>query len=202
LKGSDKYTDEELVEGIRKKNSRILQHIVREFYGPVKKMVLYNSGNNFDSDEIYQESLVILYKKVQDPEFSLTSSLFTFFYSIARLKWLKELERRKKFSSISKREENIIDHSSDAVKEIEKNERLKLFREKYEELSEDCQKVLGMFLKKMSIAEITEMMGYSSEQHTRNRRYRCKESLIKKIKNSTKYKELGNENNTGNREFP
>ena len=46
------------------------------------------------------------------------------------------------------------------------------------------KKVLRYFIEGMSIAEITRKMGYKSEQHTKNRRYRCKLSLIKQIKST------------------
>jgi hypothetical protein len=43
---------------------------------------------------------------------------------------------------------------------------------------------LRYFIEGMSIAEITRKMGYKSSQHTKNRRYRCKLSLIKLIKST------------------
>jgi hypothetical protein len=78
---------------------------------------------------------------------------------------------------------------------IELNERLQLYRNKFEELSDDCKKVLRMFLNNVPIREITLAMGYSSDQHTKNRRFRCKKSLIHRIVNSSTYKELGYEKN-------
>ena len=85
---------------------------------------------------------------------------------------------------------------------IDYNEKLKLFREKFEELSEDCKKVLRMFLNNIPIKEITQSMGYSSDQHTKNRRFRCKKSLVEKIRKSSKYKELRNEKNQDDRDLP
>ena len=66
----------------------------------------------------------------------------------------------------------------------ELNDRLEIFRRNFDSLSTDCQKVLRYFIEGMSIAEITRKMGYRSEQHTKNRRYRCKLSLIKQIKST------------------
>ncbi len=78
---------------------------------------------------------------------------------------------------------------------IERKERLQFFREKFDELSEDCKQILNMFLNKIPISDITKMMGYASDQHTKNRRLRCKMSLINKIKSSEYFNELSDGKN-------
>jgi len=139
---------------------------------------------------------------VREKDFKLTSSLSTFIYSIARLMWLKELSIRKKRAESMNEEQEYNSQELEVIDLIDYNEKLKLYREKFEELSEDCKKVLSMFLNNVPIKEITKSMGYSSDQHTKNRRFRCKKSLVLKIRKSSKYKELRNEKNQDDRDLP
>lgn len=198
LNNLESYTDVQLVAGIKTKNNAIFKYIIKLNFRPIKQYVLLNSGSSSDANDIFQEALIILYRKVKEDGFELTSSLSTFLYSIAKLLWLKELSKRTKNASITEELDYIVDDDESISEQIHRNERLKLYRQKYEELSEDCKKILQMFLMKITISEITKIMGYSSEQHTRNRRYRCKESLIKRIRDSKTYNELGYEYNKVN----
>jgi RNA polymerase sigma factor (sigma-70 family) len=146
-------------------------------------MVLLNSGNELDADDVFQDSLIILYRKVRDEDFRLSSSLKTYLYAICRNKWLKELSRREKMTMLTQDDEFTSTSDDNSIEEeILYEERERIYREKYEELSEDCKKILKMYAIGSSITEITKIMGFSSEQHTRNRRFKCKESLIQRIK--------------------
>jgi RNA polymerase sigma factor (sigma-70 family) len=198
LKGQFFYTDDQLIAGIKTRNNYILDYILKSNFRPIKQFIILNNGSEADAQDILQEAIIIVYRKVQHADFKLTSSLSTFIYSIAKLLWLKEIGKRGRKIIVHDTDETIVDSGNNIQETIEYNERLKLYRQKYDELSEDCRKVLMMFLMKIPIPEITKIMGYSSEQHTRNRRYRCKESLINRIRETQAFKELGYENDTIN----
>lgn len=191
MKVKRNYTDDELIAGIKSKNNQIVSQVIKDNIKKINQLVLLNNGSESDAQDLFQETMIILYRKIQEKDFNLTCSVGTYIYSIAKLLWLKELSKRSKGKLVDENVDFVIDNNAEIQETIQKNERLKLFREKYEELSDDCKKVLHMFLMEVPLKEITQIMGYSSEQHTRNRRYRCKEALIKKIINSKTYKELG-----------
>ncbi len=190
-----KYSDKELLEGMIKADPQVLKLIYAENFPSIRQYVLLNRGNEDDAKDIFQDSMILLYRKIKEPEFTLTSSLGTFLYSICRFVWLKELSSRKVHAILEDEDKNerLISDEKGIIELLERNERLGLYREKFEELSDDCKRVLKMFLNKIPIKDITLAMGYSSDQHTKNRRFRCKKSLIDRIKKSNKYNELGNE---------
>jgi RNA polymerase sigma factor (sigma-70 family) len=189
------YTKEKLIEGITHGDNEVLKLIYKENFRIIRHLVTSNKGNVSDAKDIFQETMVILFRKIRENNIDITSSLNTYIYGIARILWLKELTIRRKNSEIYDTEDHFISKIPNIIDLIEKNERLRLFRDKFEELSEDCKKVIRMFLNKIPVKDITQIMGYSSEQHTKNRHYRCKKSLISRIKGNNKYKELGYENN-------
>jgi RNA polymerase sigma factor (sigma-70 family) len=201
LRAVKQYDDKEILKGILNGDDDIIRYVYKSSYKSIRHLVISNNGSEEDAQDVFQETIVILFRKIREEKFILTSSLNTFLYSIGRILWLKELGKRKKYTELDHSEEYIdLDDDIDVL--ISLNDRLKLYREKFEELSEDCKKVLRMFLEEISIKEITRAMGYSSEQHTKNRRFRCKKSLIKKIQNSKEYKELRNETVKNDRSIP
>jgi RNA polymerase sigma factor (sigma-70 family) len=124
-----------------------------------------------------------VFQKVREGNFKLTCTLGTYVYSVSKYLWLKELSKRK-WVEVSDESDKMEDIDQDIVVINEKNERMLFFYECFEKLSEDCRKVLKYFSEGMSIAEITSTMGYKSEQHTRNRRYRCKQTLVSSVRSS------------------
>ena len=70
---------------------------------------------------------------------------------------------------------------NDVIRDLMILERKKIFANHFKELPEDCRQLILLFIKKTNIGDITNIMGYGSEQFTRNKRLRCKKSLLKKI---------------------
>ncbi len=178
------YSDSEMLAGLKSRNEKILLAYYKLFYSGIRHFVLKNSGNEEDARDLFQDVLLVLFQKVRSDSFLLTSSLGTYLFSVSRLLWFKELSKRKHISAASFILEDYADIDRDIQETAELNERLEIYRRNFENLSADCKKVLRYFIEGMSIAEITRKMGYKSEQHTKNRRYRCKLSLIKQIKNA------------------
>jgi RNA polymerase sigma factor (sigma-70 family) len=196
------YKEKELIDGIVSENDNVLLYIYKNSYRPVRHLITANSGNEEDARDIFQEALIILYKKLKSDNLKLHCSISTFIYSIAKLLWLKELKIRGKEVKGYNDYDDYADESSNIVKIFEYNERLSFYRRIFEQLSEDCKKILKMFMKNFTISEVTKIMGYSSEQHTKNRRYRCKKALVNRIIKNPEYYELKDEVHNIDREIP
>lgn len=176
------FSDAELLQGLINQDEKILEEYYTRFYPGVRKFVLTNNGNTEDARDLFQDMLMVLFQKVRHGKFTLTSGLGTYLYSVGRLLWLKELGKRKFIQYTPVDSAQYMDLSTDIELVKEKNERLVFFKKCFDQLSENCRKVLTLFVEGYSIADITGIMGFKSDQHTRNRRYRCKLTLIKSIK--------------------
>jgi RNA polymerase sigma factor (sigma-70 family) len=191
-----KFSDTELLNGIISMDEKFLKEYYSRFYQTVRRFVLSNSGNEEDAKDLFQDVLVVLFQKARTEHFKLTCALGTYLYSVSRLLWLKELGKRKWICHKTVDYEEFIDTESDIDMISEKNERLLFYRKCFEKLSDSCRKVLSLFMDGLSIADITMRMGFKSEQHTKNRRYRCKLSLISSIKAEYGYNTMSYGNNT------
>jgi RNA polymerase sigma factor (sigma-70 family) len=189
LKKSKFHCDQDLLVGLTSCSGVIINEYYILYYENIKRFVLYNKGTEEDAKDLFQDVLLVIFQKVRKGQLELTCSLSTFIYSISRFLWLKELEKRKRISHKLTDIEEYIDVDADIIRWSEYNERLYIYRKIFDALSRDCQRVLSLFLEGLTIAGITKIMGYKSEQYTKNRRYRCKMFLIKKVQNYYNKKE-------------
>jgi RNA polymerase sigma factor (sigma-70 family) len=177
------YSDEMIVEGLRNKDHEKIRFLYRNYFDSIQRLILKNSGNTEDAEDIFQDALVIVYKKIQDNQLKLSCSLKTYMYAISRNLWLQKLQKKDNKS------EELIDIPDENREPFEINEdfreheKYNLYQKHFLKLSEDCQRVLKLFLKKISLKEITKIMKFSSVDYTKTRKYLCKKNLKERILN-------------------
>lgn len=193
-----KYSQTELLQGILEDDLKTLKYIYSSCFPVIHRMVINNSGDDHDARDVFQEALIIIYRKLKENSLQLSCSFNTYLYSLCRHNWLNQLRRKGNMESIVNEADEPYTIEPEIFEEIERNERLKLYRRKFQELSDDCKQVIRMFLNNVPLKEVTKQMGYRSEQYTKNKRFRCKMALIKKIQTSKTYTELNHENEKKN----
>ncbi len=191
--GKENYTDLEIIDGIRGQDSDVLLFIYRNNFRSVKHYIENNSGSEKDAEDIFQDVLITLFDKIRQNSLTLQCSFHTYLFSVLKIAWLRQLMYKdQKTVSI----ENCDEYSNETLglmDDLIKTERRKMFLQHFNEISYDCQKIIRLILQGYSITEVTKVMGYLSEQHTKNRRFRCKKNLIERILKNPNYKELSNE---------
>ncbi|MFO8129663.1 MAG: sigma-70 family RNA polymerase sigma factor [Bacteroidales bacterium] len=184
------YIEESLLEGIRLNDTDTLEYIYKKFYPSIKNFIILNSGTEEDSKDIFQESIIVIYRRLKtQKDFTISCSFKTYMYSISRNLWLKELEKRKTEQAKIKNTEEFESTNCEIQDPVSnpKEERYKLYQNHFLSLSKDCQQVLRLFMDKVSLKEIAKIMGYTSEKYAKKRKYQCKEILVKRIKNDPYY---------------
>jgi RNA polymerase sigma factor (sigma-70 family) len=185
------YTDEAILEGLRKRDREVIKYIYKEYYPTIKFLIITNSGSDVDAEDVFQDAMVIVYRKITDNMLVLTSSFKTFLYSICRNLWLQRLDR-KLFSHEFLENENLTDMQDSIVVEITEmeNEKYRLFQQHFLRLSEDCKKILRLFMNKVPLKEIAEIMGFKTEKYAKTRKFMCKEKLKNAIINDPNCKKF------------
>lgn len=184
------YKLEEIIEGIRQNDVVRLQYVYKTFYPQIKFFITSNSGSEDDAQDIFQEAIVIIFNKLTQNQLQISCTFKTYLYSVCRLLWLKQLEKRKNKNEISIERNDYIELADNTEDVGEKAERFRLYQEYLSKLGEDCRKVIEMSLEKIPYKKIAVIMGYKSDKYAKKRKYQCKEKLIKNIKSDPKYKEL------------
>ncbi|MFK8007585.1 MAG: RNA polymerase sigma factor [Saprospiraceae bacterium] len=176
-------------KGIARGDAGIIRQVYSKYFDSIAQYILNNKGTIEDAKDIFQDAMMIIYQKFQEPNFKLQYSLHTYLYTICRNTWLKKIRKKSDMGvplpdNLELIEDDNFDH------EILWRQKEKLYREKFKELSEGCQKVLQMALAKVTMEQIAEKMGFAGAGYAKKRKYKCKNQLLKLIQNDRRFQNL------------
>lgn len=175
------------IKGLKERDKDIVQAIYNDCFPQIKLFILNNSGSQPDAQDVFHDGLIILYGKISKPDFKLTVKLNTYLFSICKNIWLKRLRSRKLFNKIQQLPEfQTIDRDMSIDFELESQ--LAFIRRKVFSLDGKCRKLLLLFLEGHSLKEIAIILNYSYN-YTKKKKYNCKESLKKIIKEDRHFKD-------------
>jgi len=167
----------------------------KKYFPLTRSFVLKNSGTHEDAKDVFQEGLLALFNKIRNEPLKLNCSLKTYFYSICRNIWMQRLDQKWRLlyqSDYVNESAGDIDPFAFEIDE-ENLQKERLFNNHLLSLPEDCKKIISMFNSKMSLKEITEVMGFKDITYAKTRKYLCKNMLRKRILNDPEYKTFFND---------
>lgn len=159
------------------------------FFPALRKHVRANGGSKEDAEDVFQDTIVVIFRKLESPEFSLRSSFGTYVFAIGKRVWLHKISRRSKRPQTSLEDAAILQSESPDL-QVERTEKYRFFREKLKQLGEGCQHVLKLFFAGESMADIAKKMGFASEGYAKKRKFHCKQQLTKLVKADPRFREL------------
>ena len=179
--------DQKIIELIRSgRNDQALLALYKNFPA-VKKLIRLNGGNAADAEDIFQEGLIILCRKVKDTSFVLTAQLSTYLFSVCRFLWKDELKKRKNHLTPDHNTE-LNDLPETEFKDwMEEEVQIKLAEKVINELGDRCRELLLLFYNsQLKLKDIAAKMGYSSENTAKNQKYKCLEAAKNRLKEMKK----------------
>ena len=183
-------SNEQILEGIKRKDRNILSEIYHEYLPMITKMVMDNSGSRVEAKDVFQEGLIVLFEKINSSEDYEGITFGAYMRVVCKNLWFQQLRRKKKVTSKSVEiDEPSGDLNEEITNDMMTSGRYKLFREHFQKIGSDCQKVLTMFLNKVSLREIALKMEFT-EQYAKKRKYKCQKKLIESIQSDMRFQEL------------
>ncbi len=68
------YSDEQILKGILRHDNLILQYIYKEYYYKVSFFIKKNQGNEDDANDIFQEAIIVIYRKLKENDLIFAKS--------------------------------------------------------------------------------------------------------------------------------
>ncbi len=181
-----RITDSKIIAGIKAQDDNILEWIYDNYYQTVENHVIKNSGSPDDVPDIFQDTIIILYKQISADSLSLSSDLKAYFFGIARNLWNARLRQKNRMTGIGSRfdmaDESGSEESEDLIFE-------RIMSRAFYKLKPDCQTILTLFSDGCTYQEITGKMQLKNEVYARRKKYLCKEALLELIKTDAEYQE-------------
>lgn len=182
----------EIIDGIKRHDNKVLTMIYKDLYPGISKYIRNNGGTSDDAKDVFQESLIIIFRQIEEKTLEIQTGFENYLFGVARLIWLKILRNREIHTrSIAQLEEPEVSyHPADEM--IEDDLELRVFRKHFLEMGEEGQKLLKLAASDLSNETIAQMLGYKNEQVVRNMKYKFKEKLLERIKKDPEYIRLMN----------
>jgi len=187
------YTVEAILEGLKTSDSNVLEYVYKKYFPIVRFFVIKNSGTDEDAKDVFQEAIILIYKRLKDGSLDLTCAFKTYLYSVCRILWLRQLEKRKVRNEAITDNQVFVHLDEDIEGQFAEQEQFRIYQKHFQLLHKDCQEILQLFLKRVPLKEIAQKMNIKSDKYLKKRKYACKEALIKRIQNDPEYKRLRNE---------
>ena len=172
-------SDQEIIAEIRAGRRTASLKVLYKEWPKINALILKSGGSAELAQEIFNDSLLLLIEKLEDPNFILTSKLTSYLYGIARFLCLNQLKKEQKSIELEW-SETLILNATDIGYEEEKEQQLKLLDKLLNTISEQCQKLFKLFyFEKLSMKAIADMLQYSSVNSAKTQKYKCLERANK-----------------------
>lgn len=188
-------SDNALLEGLRNSTPAAFEALYRRYYRMVAKQASDQGIPDAEAEDVFQEVLFILVRKVREADFTLTAKLSTFLFAIARNLILKKTGDKKEIATEETALFNLAGRQQpENLPDREMAEaQLDVVAGCLELLEDDCRRLLELsFYERRSQAEIAAEMGYS-EAFVKVKKHRCLDYLRKHVKAHPLFKHLQND---------
>jgi RNA polymerase sigma factor, sigma-70 family len=187
------WTDKSLIETLRSKNDQevneAFKYLFRNYFPSIRNYITTNHGTIDDAEDIFQDGLIVLYKKVRDENFELTSALKTYVYSICKYIWFNRVRKKKEVELEEGTDFPLPDQ--DQLTMLIKTEAGELIADLFGELGEECKNLLTLFYyERRKMKDIAQQLSLASEQVAKNRKSRCLKKLRALVMQSTHYQDI------------
>ncbi len=176
------YSDKELLSSLqsldRNERNKALSYIYRNQYAIIAKYIKNNSGNDNDAEDVFQESLTILFEKVMDGSFKKESTLRTFLFAICKNQWSRRLRKASTKNEVYGIESDEVDDAEEPLGSLIANEEVKMIAALLDKLDCACKKVLILYYyENRRMKEIAELMDFANDKVAKNKKNRCLNKL-------------------------
>lgn len=178
----------DLLDLLRSGNNEAFEQLYQKYYRQAAAFVLSNSGNEQDARDVFQEALLVLFKKTRNDDFRLTADLGAFLHAIVRNRWLYRLRTQRAHPETATEELSVLPDRGGSEMELllsEQNleDKHRVVKQLLETLKTECQKLIEYaYYYQLPASEIAGLLGYT-ELFVKVKKHRCMEALREKVKN-------------------
>ncbi len=162
-----------LLQGLARNEKKAVEAIYRDNFNMIQALVINNNGTAEDAKDIFQETMIVLYEKVQKGDFELNCQIKTFVYSVSRRLWLKRLLHQNRFH-ISEGHEDVVVVDEDVDEHEKRNSEFLMMEKAMSSLGEPCKSLLEAFyIDKKNMQDIAAGFGYTNADNAKTQKYKC-----------------------------
>lgn len=171
------HADHQYIEALRKGDFSILTEIYQSHAATVSRWVQQNSGSIDEAQDVFQEGIIALHQKANDPNFILSCPIGALLFRICQNKWLYALRKKRRETEVRKLEVRKYDDESALVSNLEAVEEEELRQERldrtFKQLSELCQQLLRLLMTGVKPAAAAVQLEMTDANTVYRRKHAC-----------------------------
>jgi RNA polymerase sigma factor (sigma-70 family) len=178
-------TEQQLLAEYAMSGRTATEKIYDRHFKIISGWILKNGGSADDAADVFQESMVILYEKVQNEDFRLSCKIGTYLFAISKNLWYKKIERQAKQpgylpANTGTDEGFDKEYEDDLNVHMEREMHYEQLNTALDQLGEPCRSLLKAFYHHdKSMMEISEEFGYTNPDNAKTQKYKCLARLRK-----------------------
>lgn len=180
-----KYTDTlTLIQKIKEgKDKEVVADLYKKVLPTIRKYVKRNGGTLDDAHDVFQESIMILYKKVMKGENDVIENVEGYLYQIGIYTWIKKVKEASRYQLISDDFEldKVTNHSINEVSYSHKQS--EIIKNLFAGLGDKCKELLQLSIySDLSQEDIMIRMGFGTIGAVKMQHKRCKKKMMALLK--------------------
>lgn len=166
-------SDKELIERLSKGDEDAFRQIYRSHKREANDWLIKHFGDGFSFEDVYQESVIILYEAALDGKLSqLSCALKTYLFAICRNQLLNAFKLQKRQDS--KVDEVTIYYREWINPDESDQDKVELVKETIYGMEDPCKSILTLFYYQgKSIEEMAVELGYADKNVVKVQKSRC-----------------------------
>jgi RNA polymerase sigma factor (sigma-70 family) len=178
-------TEQELLRRLAEGDRAAAEQLYRQNHKPVSNWIQNHGGSQADADDVFQESMVVLFEKAQFEEFRLSCKIGTYLFAVSKHLWYKRIQKLQKQPILlpdNAGNDGGADwkYDDDIKSHKEREEHYSQLNAALEQLGEPCRSlILAFYNQDKSMQEISEQFGYTNAENAKNQKYKCLNRLRK-----------------------
>lgn len=179
----NQYTDQEIVDSLKNRENHVVSFIAKRYMPMVTYMIKENKAGFLEPEDLFQDALMIIIRKIDSDELILKAKFSTYLYAVC--KNLIEYHQKRK----DVRQKYLISQEKDEVQEEDFSEKYdedyenKIYQHYFSKLGSSCQEILRLFWMDVPFKEIAKKTG-NTESYVRKKKHDCKTRLIELVINN------------------
>lgn len=169
-------------------NSKIIQQLqngqqekafarLYSYYPKMETYIRNNSGSKDEALDVFQDALIILYKKVKTLENNTSVQVDGFLVNTCKLLWSNELRKKKVRQKSGDGGLEYLAYQDEIQNQIYKEEKLVKVESIIKNIGDKCKDILiAFYYKNFSMEKIAEEFGFKTIQSAKVQKYKCMET--------------------------
>jgi RNA polymerase sigma factor (sigma-70 family) len=148
---------------------------IYRYFPKVSRFICKHGGTKEEAQDVFQEALLIFYRKATSPDFKLTARIETYIFSICKYVWKDQLHKKNKQTD-SFKQAFLKDETISTEVHVQEEEKYQLAEKALRSIGEKCLQLLSLFyIDKKKMQEIATLLGFTSAASAKTQKYKCLE---------------------------